>query len=101
MGPACCRALADLFLRATAVRYLVGIPVGIRSNRRLKLLQIQLVMRLGDCRPGAPPLFSMIVYRAGVQRHGKMLRVVSALAQPCDATPPSPPIARSSASIST
>ena len=54
MGPACCRALADLFLRVTAVRHLVGIPVGIRSNRRLKLLQIQLVMRLGDCRPGAP-----------------------------------------------
>jgi hypothetical protein len=54
MGPACCRALADLFLPATAVRYLVGIPVGVRSNRRLKLLQTQLVMRPGNCRPGAP-----------------------------------------------
>lgn len=54
MGPACCRALVDLFLRATAVRHLVGIPVGIRSNRRLKLSQIQIVIRLDDCRPGAP-----------------------------------------------
>lgn len=54
MGPACCRALVDLFLRVTAVRHLVGIPVGIRSNRRLKLSQIQIVIRLDDCRPGAP-----------------------------------------------
>jgi hypothetical protein len=54
MDRACCRALADLFLQANAARHLVGIPVGIRSNRRLKLLQLQFVMLLGDCRPGAP-----------------------------------------------
>jgi hypothetical protein len=45
---------AILFLLANAVRQLVGISVGIGSNRRLKLLQIQLVMVLGNCRPGAP-----------------------------------------------
>jgi hypothetical protein len=54
MDRACCRALADLFLRANAVRHLVGIPVGIRSDWRLKLSQIQLVILLGGCRPGAP-----------------------------------------------
>ena len=45
---------AVLFLLANTVRQLVGISVGIGSNRRLKLFQIQLVMVLGDCRPGAP-----------------------------------------------
>jgi hypothetical protein len=46
--------LAVLFLRANTERHLVGISVGIGSNRRRKLFQIQLVMVLGDCRPGAP-----------------------------------------------
>jgi hypothetical protein len=46
--------LAVLFLRANTERHLVGISVGIGSNRRQKLFQIQLVMLLGDCRPGAP-----------------------------------------------
>jgi hypothetical protein len=44
--------LAGLFLRANTERHLVGISVGIGSNRRRKLFQIQLVMVLGDCRPG-------------------------------------------------
>lgn len=42
------------FLHANPARPLVGISVGIGSNRRRKLFQIQLVMVLGDCRPGAP-----------------------------------------------
>lgn len=64
MDRACCRALADLFLRANAARHLVGIPVGIRSNRRLKLLQLQFVMLLSDCRPGAPTrLFKPVLKR--------------------------------------
>ena len=48
--------LAVLFLRANTERHPVGISVGIGSNRRRKLFQIQLVMVLGDCRPGAPIL---------------------------------------------
>jgi hypothetical protein len=46
--------LAVLFLRANTERHLVGISVGIGSNRQRKIIQIQLVMVLGDCRPGAP-----------------------------------------------
>jgi hypothetical protein len=46
--------LAVLFLRANAERNLVGISVGIGSNGRRKFLQIQFVMVLGACRPGAP-----------------------------------------------
>jgi hypothetical protein len=45
---------AVLFLPANTVRELVGISVGIGSHRRRKLLQIQIVMELGDYRPGAP-----------------------------------------------
>jgi hypothetical protein len=45
-----------LFLRANTARQLVGISVGIGSNWRRKLFQIQVVMVLGDCRPGAPDL---------------------------------------------
>jgi hypothetical protein len=45
---------AVLFLPANTARQLVGISVGIGSNRRLKLFQNQLVMVVGDCRPGAP-----------------------------------------------
>ena len=45
--------LAVLFLRANTARHLVGISVGIGSNRRRTIFQIQLVMVLGDCRPGA------------------------------------------------
>jgi hypothetical protein len=54
MDRACCRSLADLFLRASAARHLAGIPAGIRSNRRQKLAKIQMVTALGYCRPGAP-----------------------------------------------
>jgi hypothetical protein len=46
---ACC----FIFASYTA-RQLVGISVGIGNNRRQKLLQIQMVMALGDYRPGAP-----------------------------------------------
>jgi hypothetical protein len=45
---------AALFLRANAARQLVGISVGIGSNRRGKLLQVQMVIGVGACRPGAP-----------------------------------------------
>src|SRR5277367_3058529 len=47
---------AVLFLPANTARYLVGISVGIGSSRRRKLPQLQLVMVLSDCRPGAPPV---------------------------------------------
>jgi hypothetical protein len=42
------------FCELIPARHLVGISVGIGSNRRQKILQLQLVMVLGDCRPGAP-----------------------------------------------
>jgi hypothetical protein len=61
---------AILFLLANAVRQLVGISVGIGSNRRLKLLQIQLVMVLGDCRPGAPR-FALRATRGAATRRSK------------------------------
>jgi hypothetical protein len=53
-GPAAAEPVVEFFL-ANAVRQLVGISVGIDSNQRRKLLQIQSVVVLGDCRPGAPP----------------------------------------------
>jgi hypothetical protein len=37
-----------LFLPTNGARHFVGIG----RHRRLKLLQIQMVMALGDCRPG-------------------------------------------------
>jgi hypothetical protein len=43
-----------LFLPANAARQPVGISVGIGSNQRRKLLQIQMVIGLGGYRPGAP-----------------------------------------------
>ena len=49
---ACC-----FIWRANSERHLAGISVGIGSNRRRKLSQIQLVMVLGNCRPGAPEAF--------------------------------------------
>jgi hypothetical protein len=39
-------------------RHLVGISVGIGSNRRRKLLYIQMVMAVVEYRPGAPPAFA-------------------------------------------
>ena len=45
---------AVLFLPANTPRHLVGISVGIGSSRRRKLMQLQPVMVLSDCRPGAP-----------------------------------------------
>ena len=51
MGRACCRGTAVLFLPANTARQLVGISVGIGSNRRRKLLQIQMVIELGGYRP--------------------------------------------------
>jgi len=46
-----------LFLLADTAHRFVGIPVGIGSNQRRKQFQIQLLMVLGDCRPGAPQAF--------------------------------------------
>jgi hypothetical protein len=48
------RKAAILFLPANTARQLVGISVGIGSNRRGKFLQIQMVIALGGYRPGAP-----------------------------------------------
>jgi hypothetical protein len=45
--------LADLFLRANTEHHVAGISAGIGSNRRQKKFYIQLVIALGDCRPGA------------------------------------------------
>jgi hypothetical protein len=42
-----------IFASYTA-RHLVGISVGIGSNRRSKLLYIQMVMAVVEYRPGAP-----------------------------------------------
>jgi len=53
-GRAGCWEPAILFLRANTKRHVVGISVGTGNKRRRKPLQIQLVMVLGDCRPGAP-----------------------------------------------
>jgi hypothetical protein len=53
MGRACCRG-ASCFIFASYARHLVGISVGIGSNQRQKLLQIQMVIELGGYRPGAP-----------------------------------------------
>jgi hypothetical protein len=46
------RKAAILFLPANTARQLVGISVGIGSNRRGKFLQIQMVIALGGYRPG-------------------------------------------------
>ena len=54
MGRANAGELAILFLSANTARRLVGISVGIGSNRRPKLVQTQMVMALGGYRPGAP-----------------------------------------------
>jgi hypothetical protein len=43
-----------LFLPANIAHQFVGISVGIGHDRRRKLLQIQMIMRLNGCRPGAP-----------------------------------------------
>jgi hypothetical protein len=53
-GVPAAREPAVLFLPANTARQLVGISVGIGSNRRRKLLKIQMVMELGGYRPGAP-----------------------------------------------
>ena len=45
---------AVLFLSANTARHPAGICAGIGSNRRQKRHQIQMVMVLSDCRPGAP-----------------------------------------------
>jgi hypothetical protein len=54
MGQAAAGGARCLFLSAHTARQLVGISVGIGSNRRRKLFQIPLVMVLSDCRPGPP-----------------------------------------------
>jgi hypothetical protein len=43
-----------LFLPAITARHLVGISVGIDKHRQRNIMQIQSVMLLDDCRPGAP-----------------------------------------------
>jgi hypothetical protein len=53
-GRACCRGACCFIFATNTARQLVGISVGIGSNRRRKLLQIQMVMELGGYRPGAP-----------------------------------------------
>jgi hypothetical protein len=45
---------AVLFLSANTARHPAGICAGIGSNRRQKWFQIQMVMALGNYRPGAP-----------------------------------------------
>jgi hypothetical protein len=45
---------AVLFLTADTSHRFAGIPAGIGSNQRQKLFQVQLLMALGNCRPGAP-----------------------------------------------
>ena len=45
---------AVLFLPTDTARHLVGISVGIDKRRRRNIMQIQSVMLLDDCRPGAP-----------------------------------------------
>jgi hypothetical protein len=50
----CCREPAVLFLPTDAARHHVGISVGIGSNARRNLLEIQMVIGLDDYRPGAP-----------------------------------------------
>jgi hypothetical protein len=48
-------ALLPAFIfAAIAARHLVGISVGIDKHRRRNIMQIQSVMLLDDCRPGAP-----------------------------------------------
>jgi hypothetical protein len=42
-------------------RHLVGISVGIGSNRRRKLLYIQMVMAVVEYRPGAPEFHQQLV----------------------------------------
>jgi hypothetical protein len=53
-GTAWCLPLLPLILPANTERLLVGISAGIGTNRRQKLADIQLVMVLSGCRPGAP-----------------------------------------------
>ena len=60
MGACLLREPAVLFLLANTARQLVGISVGIGSNRRRKLLQIQMVIELDGYRPGAPAFLSYI-----------------------------------------
>jgi hypothetical protein len=43
-----------LYLASYIAGHLVGISVGISGNRRRKLLYIQMVMAVGEYRPGAP-----------------------------------------------
>jgi len=56
---------AVLFLRASTERHLVGIPVGIDSNWWRKFFQIQLVLVLGDCRPGEARRLESPIIRGG------------------------------------
>jgi hypothetical protein len=48
---------AVLFLPTNAARHHVGISVGIGSNARRNLLEIQMVIGLDGYRPGAPTAF--------------------------------------------
>jgi hypothetical protein len=47
-------ALAGIYFAGDYRAHLVGISVGIDKRRRRNMAQIQSVMLLGDCRPGAP-----------------------------------------------
>jgi len=54
MGRTAAEEPADFIFLCRSARQLVGISVGIGTNQRRKPLQIQSLMVLGDCRPGAP-----------------------------------------------
>jgi hypothetical protein len=57
MGRACAPAACCFISTSYTARHLIGISVGIDSNRRRKLLYIQMVMALVGYRPGAPQDF--------------------------------------------
>jgi hypothetical protein len=54
MGEPAAGEPVDLFLPANTARHHVGISVGIGSNTRRNLLEIQMVIGLDGYRPGAP-----------------------------------------------
>jgi hypothetical protein len=54
---------APIFFASYIARRLVGISVGIGSNRRRKLVYIQMVMAVVEYRPGAPPSCEALVSR--------------------------------------
>jgi hypothetical protein len=69
---ACAYAPGSLlfYFASYIARHLVGISVGIGSNRRRKLLYIQMVMAVVEYRPGAPRFaLSGFAWRATRKTH--------------------------------